>query len=342
MAKVSLTIVLILSLLSLGLTLPMNRAKALYADLRLESKPSQSAPWVVRVPGDTSTIQAAVNIVAEGGIILIEAGEYYEKLEITKSVHLIGTNRGNVNIFAHADSVISVGPGKDSNPIQLSLENLTIGRPNQQQMSSSTGITIGGTAQIMLSRVTINKQSTGILLQSDAQLMLSNVELVHNRLGLLIIGGHVATDQSVIKENQIGILRLDAPGSLTITHNNFLSNYSAAVIVVQALNTPSYPFSDVLAYIVDNQFIGNGTGVYLGANKASGSTLISRNMFFRNTTYGVAILQEGCVPEDPFVEVFIVSQPQALNIAGERNLFKDNGKGDLCPPDYPWPPGFSK
>ncbi|WP_205006295.1 hypothetical protein, partial [Escherichia coli] len=29
-------------------------------------------------------------------------------------------------------------------------------------------------------------------------------------------------------------------------------------------------------------------------------------------------------------------------ITGSGNIFRNNGKGDLCPPDYPWPPGFRK
>jgi hypothetical protein len=31
-----------------------------------------------------------------------------------------------------------------------------------------------------------------------------------------------------------------------------------------------------------------------------------------------------------------------LEITGNGNNFRNNGKGDLCPPDYPWPPGFKK
>lgn len=29
-------------------------------------------------------------------------------------------------------------------------------------------------------------------------------------------------------------------------------------------------------------------------------------------------------------------------IAGSNNIFRNNGKGDLCPANYPWPPGFRK
>jgi len=31
-----------------------------------------------------------------------------------------------------------------------------------------------------------------------------------------------------------------------------------------------------------------------------------------------------------------------LEITGNENNFRNNGKGDLCPADYPWPPGFRK
>jgi hypothetical protein len=45
---------------------------------------------------------------------------------------------------------------------------------------------------------------------------------------------------------------------------------------------------------------------------------------------GIAINYcEGAVPE------------KELQLSGQENVIEQNGQ-DLCPPDYPWPPGFRK
>lgn len=73
---------------------------------------------------------------------------------------------------------------------------------------------------------------------------------------------------------------------------------------------------------------------------------ISENRIESNEAWGLALnlipgwdgRPDECNVKAPGEEqVFI--DPE---ITGSGNIFRDNGKGDLCPPDYPWPPGFRK
>ncbi|MFN4219292.1 MAG: hypothetical protein ACK4HB_08495, partial [Candidatus Bipolaricaulia bacterium] len=71
---------------------------------------------------------------------------------------------------------------------------------------------------------------------------------------------------------------------------------------------------------------------------------ISDNQIGRNLSYGVAVMRSAC-PSDfrPLLIPLMVSESATINIfSGKGNNLQDNGKADLCPPDYPWPPGFRK
>jgi parallel beta-helix repeat protein len=53
--------------------------------------------------------------------------------------------------------------------------------------------------------------------------------------------------------------------------------------------------------------------------------------------YGVELFMPPCVPINP-------SNILAFRgmVKGQENVIKNNKAGDLCPADYPWPPGFRK
>jgi pectin methylesterase-like acyl-CoA thioesterase len=67
----------------------------------------QQERLVVRVPEDFSTIQAAIDAVAEGGTVLIGPGEYRENIQITKSLHVIGSDQERVRIYGLDDQNLS-------------------------------------------------------------------------------------------------------------------------------------------------------------------------------------------------------------------------------------------
>jgi parallel beta-helix repeat protein len=57
-----------------------------------------SDPQIVRVPGDYSTIQQAVNVAPSGSVVLVSSGVYHEHVMANKSLQLIGNDRTNTII----------------------------------------------------------------------------------------------------------------------------------------------------------------------------------------------------------------------------------------------------
>lgn len=299
----------------------------------------KQAPFVVQVPQDFTKIQEAINTVAEGGMVLIAPGVYKEMLYISKSVRLIGVSRDRVQVVGERqDQEAIIKVASFDRPIQVFLEGLTVGDPQSAVVSShATGIYINGVVQATVKNLDIHSEAQGVYVVSDvSHVILSEADIIANEIGLLLGRGHAVVQDSMIQGNQIGILALYARGSLTLTRSVLLKNRSAAVMVRQDVDP-------IHASIVDNQFIGNGTGIYVGTAAQGSMINISRNFLIENVNYGVALLKQECISNDPYARLFTISQSQPTDlVTGESNQFRNNGKGDLCPPDYPWPPGFRK
>jgi hypothetical protein len=98
--------------------------------------------------------------------------------------------------------------------------------------------------------------------------------------------------------------------------------------------------------------LGWGSGVLLDTSlrqevlKEPLQIEISENRIEGNEAWGLALnllpgeddRPDQCNLKAPGEEQVFVDP----EISGSGNVFRDNGKGDLCPPDYPWPPGFRK
>ncbi len=95
-----------------------------------------------------------------------------------------------------------------------------------------------------------------------------------------------------------------------------------------------------------------GNGILLGASarrEALEEPLkieISENRIEHNEAWGLAFnLILGWDSQSDQCNVRAPGEEQVFidpEITGSGNIFRNNGKGDLCPPDYPWPPGFRK
>ncbi len=73
---------------------------------------------------------------------------------------------------------------------------------------------------------------------------------------------------------------------------------------------------------------------------------ISENRIENNEAWGLALnLLPGWDGRPDECNVYAPGEEQVFTdpeIIGSGNIFRNNGKGDLCPADYPWPPGFRK
>jgi len=73
---------------------------------------------------------------------------------------------------------------------------------------------------------------------------------------------------------------------------------------------------------------------------------ISENRIKNNEAWGLALnLLPGWDGRPDECNVYAPGEEQVFTdpeITGSGNEFRNNNKGDLCPADYPWPPGFRK
>ena len=316
---------------------------------------SQQERFVVRVPEEFATIQAAIDAVADGGTVLIGPGEYRENIQITKSLHLIGSDQERVRIYG-LDDQMPVVYVRSRSPLQLLLQGLTITReqlPNPNLPSSfippGAGIFLAGPIQTNLRQLTVTNQIGGVVISSlleyneellyfQPQVILEEVSLTHNGGAVLALSTHLIIIRSNIAENEFGI----TGDSLYLTHSTVRKNRFWGI----DLHLPSSAFGPhYLGALQDNEISENGVGVILGAmsEDAAGSWLrMDGNKIVGNREYGVMILKSACPTSPPHPELALGRESAFIRIFGGNNELRDNLKGDLCPPDSPWPPGFRK
>ncbi len=315
----------------------------------------QQERFVVRVPEDFSTIQAAIDAVAEGGTVLIGPGLYKESLVITKSLRLMGSSREQVRIYSIDDQKPVVYASSRS-LLQLFLQGLTITReqlPNPNLPPSfippGTGIFLGGPIQATLRQLTVTNQIGGVvvfplieyneeLLYFRSQAVLEEVFLAHNAGAVVAHSAHVIIVRSTITDNEAGLM----VDSVYLTHSTVCKNRFWGI----ELRLPSSAFGpQYMGALQSNEISENGVGVILGvmSEEAAGSWLLmNENKIFRNQEYGVMILKRACPTSFPDPELALGRESALIRIFGGNNELYGNFKADLCPPDHPWPPGFRK
>jgi hypothetical protein len=316
---------------------------------------SSQERFVVRVPEDFPTIQTAIDAVAEGGTVLIGPGEYRENIQITKSLHVIGSDQERVRIYGLDDQkpVVYV---RSQFPLQLFLQRLTITRehlpdPNLPPsfIPPGTGIFLGGPIQAAFRQLTVTNQISGVvafplleyneeLLYLQPQVILEEVSLAHNGGAVLALSTHLIIVRSNISENELGIMG----DSIYLTHSTVRKNRVWGIVL--SLSSSAYG-PQYLGALQNNEISENGVGVILGAiaEDAAGSWLrMDENKIVRNQEYGVMILKSVCPTSPPHPELALGRESAFIRIFGGNNELHDNLQGDLCPADYPWPAGFRK
>jgi hypothetical protein len=160
---------------------------------------------------------------------------------------------------------------------------------------------------------------------------LTEGEVIHPRLDWLIEGNTIVGGGIGIKT---GII--DVEGGQARLFKNWIARQRKQYV---GIITPP----DIFLF---------GNGILLGTSLRRESLKeplqieISENRIEGNEAWGLALnllpgeddRPDQCNLKAPGEEQVFVDP----EISGSGNVFRDNGKGDLCPPDYPWPPGFRK
>lgn len=331
----------VIGLVGLGMSAPQG-----------EYTSNQERPFVARVPQDFPTIQQAVDAVAEGGTVLIGPGTYQENIKTSKSIRIIGAGQNTVNIWASDGIVIYV---EAEYPLQIYLAGFRIEPPPPYRIIPfGLGISIRGAAQVIANQVSVSKIDTGFEFLGDVTALLSRVQLTSNGRGIWISGGSLVVEESIIESNGPGISVLD--GSLKVMRS-LLAKNSVAIEIGGGWH------GGEVVELVENAIIGNTDGglyMVLGpipslqeklraANQPEiGPAVVQMrgNEIVGNSRYGIALLE--CLKGElhtGFLALYMASRlinQSHIAFIEESNKIQGNSKADLCPPDYPWPPGFRK
>jgi len=311
---------------------------------------SQQERFVVRVPEDFPTIQAAIDAVAEGGTVLIGPGLYKENIQITKSIRLVGAGQERVQIqYKDPDHpIIDISSGATI-PLQIYIQDLTIGDPTfpiEQVVEPPTptsprltgkGLEIYAFVQIVLRRVMIAGLASGVSGLAavygfaSSQIILEEVSLAKNGVGLSLLGVQIFSFRSKIEENIVGIIVSD---QLILFQSSVSKNRNIGIgFGIRGIGEPKH-----IGHIRASEFMQNGIGISLAASREGHWILIRENRFVQNEKYGIVIQDPAC-PISPLLPS--PAKSALVWVEGGGNEFHNNGQ-DLCPPDYPWPPGFRK
>jgi hypothetical protein len=319
----------------------------------------QQERFVVRVPEDFPTIQAAIDAVAEGGTVLIGPGTYQENLKITKSLRLIGAGQGIVKIQPKDDPfgppplysgqpAIEITTKGEEKFIQIYLARLSLEGLKEGEVRNGIGL---GITQAVVEDVDISGYYYGLI--GGENVILSRVSVHHNGTGVWS-GKSLTVRNSLFHDNVVGIKSFG--GNLEVRQSVFARN-SAAIAIWDV-------WSSREKELMGNAITGNDVGLYLALGPTSdiqeklkaanqpelGPSLMTMidNEIVGNREYGIALAHSECMEGQVEAAIFypfsLIWTNQKVLIAfwEKNNTIRNNGKGDLCPADYPWPPGFRK
>ncbi len=308
---------------------------------------------------DFAKIQEAIDAAPEGAAIRIGAGIYTEKLLIRdKSLRLIGVGQEKVFLKHLGKHPASLEIMATERPTQIWIEGLSLEGQEDPETTSfrGIGIAIEGWVQALLRRLTITDYSFGIFIVPGAdklllsifkpQVIIKEALISRNHHGISAASlTHTHIYRTTITENGIGILG----GGFLLEQSTVTKNQMAGIKVSFSTYFPRSGQEKIETKY--NLISENGVGVWLFAGvvpplrppepkpgEVPPLAIILSNQIVANREYGISLQTARCLAIDERW------QPESLpiQVEGWENEMRDNGKGDLCPADYPWPPGFRK
>ncbi len=195
------------------------------------------------------------------------------------------------------------------------------------QAGSSGRITI----DVAESRFVAGGGLTAHLNQDVSKLTVRNSWFLSNIVGLYSVAGMIEIRDSRFIGNRTGV-QLGHP---IASQKGFILLEDS--IIADNIERGLYIVSSGQIEVRNSLIQGNGIGVL--ALRADNQPLwLGNNRILDNREWGVALVRSPCVENPPSDPRFI----WPIYIQGENNEIHGNGKGDLCPEDYNWPPDFIK
>jgi len=146
----------------------------------------------------------------------------------------------------------------------------------------------------------------------------------HYDAGIEVYGEAAVEGNTVLAMMPHGVgIQINPRAQATVRHNKISQN-SIGIEVVGAT-----------AQLIENEVYANKNGIQLTHHWEGDSQVeLVRNKVSQNEECGIAAHR--------YVEGKKVYEMFTGELTGEGNEVQGNLQADLCPPDYPWPPGFKK
>ena len=146
----------------------------------------------------------------------------------------------------------------------------------------------------------------------------------HYDAGIEVYGEAIVEGNTVLAMMPHGVgIQINPRAQATVRHNKISQN-SIGIEVVGAT-----------AQLVENEVYANKNGIQLTPHWEGDSQVeLVRNRVSQNEECGISAHR--------YIEGKKVYEMFTGQLTGEGNEVQGNLRADLCPPDYPWPPGFRK
>ena len=273
---------------------------------------SDPVPFRLHVLPDES-IQDAIDLLAEGGELVLSAGTYRENLTIEKSLSVVGY--GEISLVPADDSTptIQVNGAESFRVKSLSLKSAATGIEFSnssgqvidclfQTTKSGCDVIVFGNDKVSFQGCEFSGDGRGVMLVGDGTVAIEACEFWGSLGTGVLVGGTVAVriDGSTFDECFEGIV-LGSTASVTISNNQFIDSASSGIRV-------SAPPMDT---------------TIVGALEISG------NVFENSLHWDISLCGTPDSQELEFQGV----------LTGSGNMLS-GGFTKLCPSDYAWPDGF--
>ena len=183
-----------------------------------------ASPDIIRVPQDYLTIQQAIDATNPGDTIQVAAGTYYEHVDVTKAISLIGEDPNTTIIDGGgAGTVVTVRVPN------VEIKGFTIQNGGGQE--PYCGILVYGCNGSTISNNIIRKNYYGLyLLQSNNSNIFGNTIANNSYAGIKLSGNNNIFYDNTIVNNFVGVWVSVSFSPNIFYHDNFVNNTNQALI----------------------------------------------------------------------------------------------------------------